>query len=547
MATTVVATATSTAGTITVPSSGAAAGYIAILCDSSRDFGSGSTIPTKVIPSGWTELTTGSGTANGGNGFRTTLSYKVLTGGDLGASITGQNSNVNSKQMLVLRTDAPVSGATAGTLNYQVTTGNPTLQTVTPPTTAYPVLVVGGFHVNAAGTFTVSPSGTALSASAAGAINYAVYDSSPASTTYDHNDNGSNWNVLWSTSIKLTIALTLTAAAGSFTYTGQDAGLRASRKLIATPGVFTLTGQDATLTYVQQGILAADPGAFVTTGNDARLLRGYRLAADPGAFGVTGSDAALRRGYRLAADPGAFDVAGNDAALLRGYLLAADPGSYTLTGIDATLITTQVTLPVLRNAVRARIGLIADRHAALMGAPAVTAAYAVRLTLADRTLRYLAGYGEITIDGETFLGVTDPDGGRAVRIGAIDDPRPGTAATVEIGLSGIDEAFVRSVRRDAAAMEGRPADLLLLVWDPDRGTPTGTAIPLLQGGRMSAPKIEYPQSGVQEVTITIEGQFSGRNFAVGGIYSDADQQRRFPGDDIFALLGLSTNVRWPSS
>ena len=168
MATSVVATATSTSGTITVPSSGAAAGDIAILCDSSRDSGSGSTIPTKVIPSGWTELTTGSGTANGGNGFRTTLSYKVLTGGDLGASITGQNSNVNSKQMLVLRTDAPVSGATAGTLNYQVTTGDPTLQTVTPPTTAYPVLVVGGFHVNAAGTFTVSPSGTALSASAAG-------------------------------------------------------------------------------------------------------------------------------------------------------------------------------------------------------------------------------------------------------------------------------------------------------------------------------------------------------------------------------------------
>ena len=158
-------------------------------------------------------------------------------------------------------------------------------------------------------------------------------------------------------------------------------------------------------------------------------------------------------------------------ALLDRLLLGADPG------LDAALVSTQVTLPVLRNAVRARIGLIADRHAGLLGAPAVTAAYAVRLTLADRTLRYLAGYGEITIDGETFLGVTDPDGGRAVRIGAIDDPRPGTAATVEIGLSGIDDAFVRSVRRDAAAMEGRPADLLLLVWDPDRGTPTGTAIP----------------------------------------------------------------------
>lgn len=547
MATSVVATATSTSGTITVPSSGAAAGDIAILCDSSRNSGSGSTIPTKVIPSGWTELTTGSGTANGGNGFRTTLSYKVLTGGDLGASITGQNSNVNSKQMLVLRTDAPVSGATAGTLNYQVTTGDPTLQTVTPPTTAYPVLVVGGFHVNAAGTFTVSPSGTALSASAAGAINYAVYDSSPASTTYDHNDNGSNWNVLWSTAIKLTVALSLTAAAANFTGTGQDAGVKAGRRLIAAAQAMTVTGQAATLTYTQMGLLAADAGAFVLTGQAAGGLRGLRLIADAGAFALAGQDAGLLYGRRVAGDAGAFALAGLDAALLYGRLLAADPGAYALTGLDAALVSTQVTLPVLRNAVRARIGLIADRHADILSAPAVTAAYAVRLTLADRTLRYLAGYGEITIDGETFLGVTDPDGGRAVRIGAIDDPRPGTAATVEIGLSNIDDTFARSVRRDAAAMEGRPADLLLLVWDPNRGTPTGMAIPLLRWGRMTAPTIDYPQPGVQEVTLTIEGQFSGRNFAVGGIYSDADQQRRFPGDDIFALLGLSTNVRWPAS
>ena len=210
MATSVVATATSTAGTITVPSSGAAAGDIAFLFDSSRDSGSGSTIPTKVIPAGWAEPTGGasaSGTANGGNGFRTTISCKILTSGDLGTVITGQNSNVNSKQMLVLRTDDPVSGAEAGTLNYQVTTGDPAQQTVTPPTTAYPTLVVGGFHVNAAGTFTVSPSGTALSASAAGAINYAVYDSGAVVTTYDHNDNSSNWNVLWSIAIKLTVAL----------------------------------------------------------------------------------------------------------------------------------------------------------------------------------------------------------------------------------------------------------------------------------------------------------------------------------------------------
>ena len=66
---------------------------------------------------------------------------------------------------------------------------------------------------------------------------------------------------------------TLTAEAGSFTITGQDANLEHHRSLAADAGSFTITGFDATLTYnpVQSYTLTADAGSFVITGSPATL------------------------------------------------------------------------------------------------------------------------------------------------------------------------------------------------------------------------------------------------------------------------------------
>lgn len=95
---------------------------------------------------------------------------------------------------------------------------------------------------------------------------------------------------------------TLSAAKGTFTLTGNAAGLTAARLLTAAKGEFTLTGISAT------------------------LARGYPLTADKGTFGLTGNAATFARTYVLPAESGAFVLNGQDASLVYSGEPAPTPG-----------------------------------------------------------------------------------------------------------------------------------------------------------------------------------------------------------------------------
>jgi Concanavalin A-like lectin/glucanases superfamily len=110
---------------------------------------------------------------------------------------------------------------------------------------------------------------------------------------------------------------TLTAAQGSFTLTGQAAGLTASRLLTAAQGSFALTGQAATLKAAR--LITAAQGSYTLTGQDATLT--YTPA-------VT---------YTLTAAQGAFTLTGQAAGLTAARLLTAAQGTYSLTGVAAGL------------------------------------------------------------------------------------------------------------------------------------------------------------------------------------------------------------------
>ena len=146
----------------------------------------------------------------------------------------------------------------------------------------------------------------------------------------------------------------LTAEAGSFTLTGQAAGLQAQRRMAAGTGAFDLTGQDAGLRVTRR--MTAEAGSFTLSGQSATLVRALRLTAGTGAFSLIGQDAALnvagsstlaaetgvfalggqaaglRAARRLAAEPGSFSLAGQAAGMRVAHLLAADAGSFVLTG-----------------------------------------------------------------------------------------------------------------------------------------------------------------------------------------------------------------------
>lgn len=129
---------------------------------------------------------------------------------------------------------------------------------------------------------------------------------------------------------------TLTASAGTFSLSGQAAGLLVSRRLTCSAGTFSLSGQSASLNKVSR--VAADAGVFLLSGQTANLLANRSLTAANGTFTLTGQDADFALGKRILADVGTFSLSGQDATFLLNRVLASEFGEFTLSGQVASLL-----------------------------------------------------------------------------------------------------------------------------------------------------------------------------------------------------------------
>lgn len=133
---------------------------------------------------------------------------------------------------------------------------------------------------------------------------------------------------------------TLTADAGSYSWTGTAATLKYNREVEAGVGSFSWTGTSAGLLYKR--LVSAAAGAFSWTGTDATLLHEsestYTLDAETGSFTWSGTVANVLRAYVLAAASGSHSWTGTAAGLFNGKLLSAASGSFNWTGSEAGLI-----------------------------------------------------------------------------------------------------------------------------------------------------------------------------------------------------------------
>lgn len=142
---------------------------------------------------------------------------------------------------------------------------------------------------------------------------------------------------IWATEIKAASgSYTLVAAQGSYSLTGQAAGLRASRSLTAAQGSYALTGIAANLVYGKT--LAAEQGTYSLSGQAAGVRLARVMAASQGSYTLSGQPAGLRATRTLTAAQGAYTLSGQTANLFAARRLTAEQGAYTLTGIAAGLI-----------------------------------------------------------------------------------------------------------------------------------------------------------------------------------------------------------------
>lgn len=182
---TFVGSTTSTTSTIDISGTGRQAGDFGVLLD----YAYGASTPSDVTPSGHTQAAM----VTDGSASRATISYKILDGSE--GSLTGLNgATAEDKIYLVFRPSTSISTVIYNSAGASIPDTNPALQTIDPTGETSAVILVGQMASNGViDPRSVSP---AMDEVAGGATShyahYKIYNSSPASHTYDMNDEGVN-------------------------------------------------------------------------------------------------------------------------------------------------------------------------------------------------------------------------------------------------------------------------------------------------------------------------------------------------------------------
>lgn len=153
------------------------------------------------------------------------------------------------------------------------------------------------------------------------------------------------------------------------------------------------------------------------------------------------------------------------------------------------------------------------------------------------TRRFHTGVGTLTIEGVNYEGVTDPGQTRMVSLDFIELPTPQTAPKVDITLTGVDAAFLSTLRSQIGEIYGRPAEIYMAVINPETYQVVGSPVLVFDHGICGMPRFFADSVGTRAITLPIDGIWSSKNNAPGGRLNDADQKLRYPGDRGFELVG----------
>lgn len=181
---------------------------------------------------------------------------------------------------------------------------------------------------------------------------------------------------------------------------------------------------------------------------------------------------------------------------------------------------------------------------ALLRYPHVSRAWFAMLDLPSGAVYLHTGVGNVTIEGQRWVGVTDPVGERLVSISGVREPAFGQAAAVNIVLSGADAAFLQSVHATASQIEGRSANVYWCAFDAETQAPITALKGLFVRGYMTSPSIRWAGIGRRTVSLTIENIWSAKNFKPGNRWNGTGQRELYPGDKGLDFTGVRISENW---
>lgn len=195
------------------------------------------------------------------------------------------------------------------------------------------------------------------------------------------------------------------------------------------------------------------------------------------------------------------------------------------------------------------MSIFPETIAASLAGSKVTCAFLVWFDFATTPMRLWRGAGPLhTNEDNVWLGI-----GNLGSIKGVEQAVNGQAPEMTFTMSGADSTVVQLAREEfLTEAKGRLAYVLIQFFgvddpaDPDNQRPLDNPFPLACG-RMLQPSFVLSNDGAWSVTISAESLFSLRSRPRAALWTDADQQHRFLGDEGFQFVGALVNkiVSWP--
>lgn len=190
-------------------------------------------------------------------------------------------------------------------------------------------------------------------------------------------------------------------------------------------------------------------------------------------------------------------------------------------------------------------GVFDEAISAVLSGVTVDHVWLVKANLSEGDLCLHTGIGTLKVGGAEYFGT-----GSVGAIGGLRQAIGGTAADVTFGFSGVDQRMIEIFRDDYdTGARGREISVSLQFLHVE-GFKTLGAPYRCWTGYMGQPNYAYAMNDsviTADITVTAENIFVSRKKATNSLYTDRDQQARFPGDLglEFVPTLINKTLYWP--
>lgn len=194
------------------------------------------------------------------------------------------------------------------------------------------------------------------------------------------------------------------------------------------------------------------------------------------------------------------------------------------------------------------MGFFPDTIAAKLAGRTIAASLLVHMDFRETPRRFWFGFGDLEAAGHIWQGT-----GEMIQIEGLESPIGTVAPKSTVTLSGIEPALVTLARNASDRVKDRKATIYIQFFDitPDDASVDPWSLldsPFAVSTWLMDQMTYSAQGPVQRaITLTMESLWTNRRRPAYGLWTDRDQNKRFPGDRGLEQVSdlVAKTIRWP--